>query len=167
MTITRRFFGLCAAAMLFGCSARTPIVGAKRMSPREQIRQAIESHQKDTPIALDPILISLLVSFVISLFKQCLLQNVLQKKRMINRRPDGIVAKKMAEQLRSGFLSQHPDADQVAVESHVESALQAFRESTNEEIVRLYQDAQNEPRDPTEDEWNAAAVAKSINALSE
>jgi hypothetical protein len=166
MQFSRRSFGLLSFTGLFaGCSPA--LKGGSKMAVAEYFRRDIEDQFEAAPKALDPILLGLLIQFLFGLMKQCLLQNVLAKHRIINRKPDSVVAQKLAEQIRIGFRAKNPSLPVEAVETHVAAAMNSFREASTAEIIRLFQEQQATPPDPTNDQWHEAAVAKTLNSISE
>lgn len=115
----------------------------------------------------DPVLVSLLVSFVFGLIKQCLLAQILRQHKAINRRPDGRIAVAMKNRISKAFIAMHPTADETAVTSHVESSLDAFCEASEFELRQMYIDQITNPSAPSEDDWTFAAVAKSLVEVDE
>lgn len=167
MRITRRLFGWMAAVFLSGCSTKRVSIGVVQKPSREQAIDAICQRHELSGVALDPLLLGLLLNFLFGLLQQCLLQNVLKKHRLLNRKPGGIVAARMAEQIRDRFVADNPDADPAVVASHVYSSLKAFREATTEEIVRLCQEVKSTYMDPTVNRKSMVALANSIESLTE
>jgi len=115
------------------------------------------SERNDEAIQFDPALISILVPLLVGLIKQCLLQNVLQQHRAINRRPNGRVAQTMRENIAKSFRAKYVDADQATVDQHVEASIDAFREASVLEVTELYKDAHHAPAEEVID-WDKAKV---------
>lgn len=108
-------------------------------------------------IQFDPALLAILVPFLGGLIKDCLLQNVLQQHRAVNRSPDGRVAKSMRQNIAEAFRDKHPESDADTVEKHVEASIDAFREASVAEVTELYRDARKAPSEDVID-WDKAKV---------
>ncbi len=135
--------------------AKEKIVRWKDLIAHE-INSQISSRNHE-PIQFDPALIAILVPFLVGLVKDCLLQNVLQQHRAVNRRPDGRVAKSMRTNIAESFRAKYADADETTVDQHVEASIDAFREASVLEVTELYKDAQHAPPEEVID-WDKAKV---------
>ena len=113
-------------------------------------------------VGFSAVIAGLLVDLLLGVLKQCLMQHVLAQHRAVNRRPDGRVAMGMRSKFEQVFLEKHSEHDEVAVKAHVDSAMEAFREATESEVVDLVRDTQLKPSDPTDDDWEHAAIATAL-----
>jgi hypothetical protein len=135
--------------------AKETIVKWKDLITHEINTQIVD--RNDEAIQFDPTLVSILVPFLAGLVKDCLLQNIRQQHRAINRQPDGRVARTMRANIASSFRAKYPDADGQTVDQHVEASIDAFREASVAEITELYKAAHNAPKEEVID-WDKAKV---------
>lgn len=164
--VSRRAFTMMAlfCGWVAGCGkGARPVTAVQK--PRTMKAKAVESlrvNHASESVEFNPLIASLLVSFVFSLIKQCLLANVLKTHRAVKRSPTGPVANRLRQRIAGEFNIKHPDVEFAVVNAHTESVLKSFADSTEAELIRAYQEAQAAPPDPNEDDWNAAVV-RSVN----